>query len=200
MMPPRTRRDWLVLLLGAPVALGLNADPLQVRVDGDFVRITAPHLNFLSGKTLDRLHDGSSVAFIGQLSLALQPDAPIQSRSLARFAVSYDIWEEKFSVTRIQQVRHTISHLSLEAAEGWLIDDLTLNTSALPQDRPFWVRFELRAEDPRDGLDIVGEPGINLTRLVEIFSRPPHSAQARWALTAGPLRLADLRPRQSRIE
>ena len=193
-----TRRKWLVLLMGAPVAMGLSASPLQVRLDGDFVRIAAPQLRFLSGKTLERLKDGASVAFLGQISLSTSENGPVESRSVARFALSYDIWEEKFSVTRIQQTRHTVSHLSLDAAQNWVLDDLSLGTGAIPPDRPFWLRLELRAEDPRDELGIVGEPGINLTRLVEIFSRPPGAAQPRWTLQAGPLRLSDLRPRLPR--
>ena len=36
-------------------------------------------------------------------------------------------------------------------------------------------------------------PGINITRLIEIFSRPAKSAQPPMVLRNGPFRLADLR-------
>ena len=68
-----------------------------------------------------------------------------------------------------------------------------LDRSLVPADRPFYVQLDLRADDPRDQLGIVGDSGINITRLIEIFSRPVKSNQQRWLLNAGPFRLADLR-------
>jgi hypothetical protein len=192
-MPPLTRRDCLLALLFAPMAKALSAQPLLVRLDGDYVHITAPQLQFLSGKTLERLHDGASVAFLAQISLSLDANATVQARSVARFALSYDIWEETFSVTRLQQNRRTSSHLSLDAAQNWVLDNLTLGAGEVPRDRPFWLRFDLREEDTQDGLEIIGGSGINLTRLVEIFSRPPSAAQPHWTLDVGPIRMADIR-------
>ena len=46
---------------------------------------------------------------------------------------------------------------------------------------------------PRRRPAFVGEPGINITRLIELFSRRPRAEQPQWTLDAGPLRLADLR-------
>lgn len=188
-----TRRELLLALLGAPMAMGLSTRSLAVRLDGDYVHVSAPHLRFLMGKTLDRLHDGATVGFIAQLSLSVDGNATVESRAVARFALSYDIWEETFSATRVEQTRRTSSHLSLDSAQNWVVDNLTLNASALPPTRPFWLRFEIRAEDPREGLDIVGGSGINLTRLVEAFSRPPKFAQQRWTAEAGPLSYAEIK-------
>jgi hypothetical protein len=115
---------------------------------------------------------------------------------VARFALSYDIWEERFSVTRMGErpdSRRSVSHLSLQAAQNWCLDNLTIDRSLIPPDRLFYVRLDLRLEDPRDQLGIVGEPGINITRLIEIFSRPARSAQQPFLLRNGPFRLADLR-------
>ena len=50
-----TRRWWLVASLGAPLTLGLSAQALRVRLDGDDVRIAAPQFRFLSGKPLEKL-------------------------------------------------------------------------------------------------------------------------------------------------
>jgi hypothetical protein len=191
-MRPVSRRHLLIALMTAPAVLGLGAQPLLVHLDGDYVHVAAPHLQFLTGKTLDRLHDGASVAFLGQLTLSLDANVTVQTRSIARYALSYDIWEEKFSVTRIQQTRRTVSHLSLDAAQDWIVDNLTLNASDVPPDHPFWLRFELRAEDPHDGLGVIGGSGISLTRLIEVFSRPAGAAQPRWTLDVGPLSRGDL--------
>jgi hypothetical protein len=188
-----TRRWWLAASLGAPLTLGLSAQALRVRLDGDDVRIAAPQLQFLSGKPLEKLKDGASVVFLAQLSLSTEVNAPAIKRAVDRFVVSYDVWEEKFAVTRTGMERETISHLSSSAAESWCLDHLALGIGGVAPDKPFWVRLEMRAEDARDQTAVVGESGINLTRLIETFSNPAHAQQMRWELTAGPVRLMDLK-------
>jgi hypothetical protein len=196
-----SRRYWLTALAAATAgvcAWAVTTAPPQllVHLDGDYLRISLPHLDFLSGKPLDRLKDGASIAFIGQLTITTAPNAiKPAARSVARFALSYDIWEERFSVTKIGATpdsKRAASHLSAQAAQNWCLDNLTVDRSQLP-DTDFWVQLDLRAEDPRDQLGIIGEPGINLTRLIEIFGRPARGAQPRWLLNSGPFRLTDLR-------
>jgi hypothetical protein len=179
-------------------AVTTPAPELKVHLDGDFLRVSALHLNFISGKTLERLKDGVSIAFVGQISVSSEPNSVVsEARSVARFALSYDIWEEKFSVTKIgdrpESRRSSASHLSAQATENWCLDNLTLDRSALPADRPFYVQLDLRAEDPQDQLGIVGEAGISITRLIDLFSRPPKASQLHWNLRNGPYRVADLK-------
>ena len=185
-------------------AVSVAGPQLLVRLDGDYLRIALPHIDFLQGKPMERLKDGASVAFIGQLTVTTSPNSLTPAaRSVARFALSYDIWEERFSVTRIGQdldARRTVSHKSAQAAEAWCIDNLTIDRSLLPADREFWVQLDLRAEDPRDQAAVVGDPGINLTRLIEIFSRPARGTQARWLENSGPYRLADLKRLDTRAD
>ena len=169
---------------------------LGVRLDGDFLRIAPLRLNFLSGKPLERLKEGASIAFLGQVSVTTTDaaNANIVSRSVARFALSYDIWEEKFSVTRIgADSRRTVSQLSAAATEAWCIENLGIDKNQIPANQPFFVQLDLRAEDPRDQNGVIGDPGINITRLIEVFSRQPRSAQPRWLASGGPFTLADLK-------
>ena len=115
---------------------------------------------------------------------------------MARFALSYDIWEERYSVTKIGQFsdsRRSVSHLSAQAAEDWCVDKLMIDRSQVPADRDFYVQLDLRAEDPKDQSGIIGDPGINLTRLIEMFGRVPRSPQERWLFNSGPFRLPDLK-------
>jgi hypothetical protein len=201
-----TRRHWIAALAAAgcccAYALAVSAGPLAARLDGDYLRITAPHLDFLSGKPLERLKDGQSVAFIGQLTITSAPSSMVtEARSVARFALSYDIWEERFSVTKIgerPEARHSVSHLSVAQAENWCLDNLAIDRSQIPSEQPFYVQLDLRAEDPRDQLGIIGDPGINITRLIEIFGRPARGSQPRWSLSNGPYRLADLKKTEAR--
>lgn len=194
-----TANWWLLAGIGAlfaplvPFSTGLSAQSLSVRLDGDNLHVSAPQLRFLAGKPLARIQDGASVAFVGQLSVSLDANATLLNRALERFVISYDLWEEKFSVTKLGRARRSVSHLSSTAAEAWCLDNLTLDTSVLPRDKTFWIRLELRAEEPREQSAVLGEPGINLTRLIEIFSRPARAQQPHWILDTGPLRFAELK-------
>ncbi len=173
----------------------LGAQDLSVHLDGDYLRVSLPHLDFLQGKPLDRLKDGASVAFLGQLTITSSPGSlqPI-AKTVARFALSYDIWEERFSVTKIGlDSRRSQSHLSAQATENWCLDNLGIDRSQLPADKPFYVNLDLRVEDPKDQLSAIGDPGINITRLIEIFGRPSRGAQPRWLKSSGPFRLEDLK-------
>jgi len=188
-----TRRWWLAASFGAPLALGLSAQSLKVRLDGDDLRVGAPQLNFLTGPSLERLKDGATVVFLAQLSVGSEVNAPVIKRAVERFVVSYDLWEEKFSVTKTGYERRTVSHLSSSAAEAWCLGSLALGISGIAPHKPFWIKLELRAEEPRDPSGVVGESGIDLTRLIEIFSNPARAQQAHWEALAGPFRLEDLK-------
>ena len=187
-----------IVLLSASLLCGsLWAQDLAVHLDGDYLRVSLPHIDFLQGKPLNRLKDGGSVAFIGFVTITSTPTSltPI-ARSGARFALSYDILEEKFSVTKIGQSpssRLSQSHLSAQAAELWCLDNLGIDRSELPADRPFYVNLDLRVEDPREDPRIVDDAGISLLGLVERLGRPGRSAQPRWLKSSGPYRLDDLK-------
>ena len=192
-----TRRGLLLGGLAAPLRQGLCAEALRPRLEGDHLRVSAPQLHFLTGKPLERLHNGASMAFDFQLSaLADRPSTAttprILERAVERFLMSYDLWEEKFSISRSSRPARSVSHLSVVAAEAWCLENLSLPAAALAPDKPFWLRLELRVEDPKDRPGVVADPGIILTRLIELFSRPSRSQQASWLVEDGPFRLADL--------
>jgi hypothetical protein len=190
------------LLAGGAVALfavSIAMPRLVVRMDGDFLRVSvAPHLNFLKDRLLERLKDGASVGFIAQLTIAPTQNSLIaEARSVARFALSYDVWEQKFSVTRFgerPEPPRSISHLlSAEATETWCLEHMTIERSLIPADRPFYVQLDLRAEDPGSQLGIVGESGINVTQIIDYFRTSVKGGPKPITVTSGPLRLADLR-------
>ena len=185
----------VVVICASLLSTGLRAQDLAVHLDGDYLRVSLPHIDFLKGTPLERLKDGGSVAFLGSLSIISSPTSlrPI-AKTVARFALSYEIWEERFSVTKIgSDSRLSVSHLSAQATENWCLDNLGIDRSQLPADMPFWVKLDLRVEDPKDQLSIIGDPGISIARLIEIFGRPSHGAQPRWLKTTGPYRLDDLK-------
>ena len=161
-----------MLLLWAGIAtLGLAAQSVAVRLENDQLRISAPQLHFLVGPPLERLHDGASVNYAFQLLLSDERDARPVARALHRFAVSYDLWEEKFAVTRLEPFPRSVSHLSASAAEAWCLDSLSLPITGLAPDKAFWIRLDFRAEDPKDASVQASNSGLTLSGLIDIFSR-----------------------------
>jgi hypothetical protein len=174
---------------------------LLVRLEGDYLRISVtPHLNFLKDRVLERLKDGASVQFIGQLTVTQGPNSLIpdaQARSVARFAFSYDIWEQKFAVTKFgdrPDLRSSSPLGSAEATETWCLEHMTIERSLIPPDRPFYVQLDLREEDPQNRLGIVGESGVNITQLIDFLGKPVKGGPKPIRVTTvSPVRLADLR-------
>jgi len=178
--------------LGALLCAGLSAQTPVVRLERGRLLVSVPTVRFLSGRALERLKNGASATFDIQLSLRAQSRGLIRGREAGRFVASYDLWEEKFSVTRVAPSPRSVSRLSALAAENWCLKELALPSSRLHPQDPFWIRLEVRLEDPQDRTPVVGETGISLARLIELFSRPPRRPQARWLEEIGPQRLADL--------
>jgi hypothetical protein len=198
-----SRRRWLVASLAIPLsrALGLMAEPppLGVTWDGDRLHVSAPRLRFLTGKPLERLKSGGTVVFLSQLTLSTDPgwQAPLR-RIPDRLVVSYDLWEERFSVTRLGHDAQSKSRMTAADTERWCVESLGISSAGLTPERPFWLRLELRVADSRELASVVGEPGISITGLIELFSRKPGGDDLRWSLEAGPLRLAELARKQPR--
>ena len=194
-----SRRNWLLASLTFGVSRGAYSSlaSLTASYDGDNIHVSARDLHFLAGKPLERLKDGLTVVFLSQLTVSTDGNSTAFRRLPERFLVSYDLWGEKFSVSRLSGMPRTISHLSAAAAEAWCLESMVVSAAGLDPQRQFWLRLEMRAADPRDEAGVVGEPGINITRLIELFSRRPRAEQPQWMLDAGPLRLADLRGKRS---
>jgi hypothetical protein len=190
---PISRRRWLLAGVAIPLSCLWGAERLRVSWEGDDLHVGAPQLHFLAGKPLDRLKDGAAVVFLTQLTLTTDNFTTSLRRTPERFIFSYDLWEEKFSVTKLGQGQRTVAHLSAVAAEAWCLDNVAISAEGLPQNRPFWLRFELRAAEGKDEAAVIGESGLNLTRMIEIFSRRPRDQQPQWTADAGPLRLGDLK-------
>lgn len=187
-----SRRAWLLLPLAAAGAPAAGPAELTPRLRGDTLTVAAPGLRFLEGKTLERLKNGISVSFDFQLSLLADGDRSPLRRAFERFTLSYDLWEEKFSVIRRGVLRQA-SRLSAEAAQSWCLENLAAPVAGLAPERRFVIRLEIRQADGRDAKPVLGDPGLSLTGLVELFSRPARAQQANWALETAPLRLADIR-------
>jgi len=173
-------------------ALGLSfsAQALVAHWNGDRLQVTAPGLHFLTGRALDRLHDGASIPFAFQMTLTTLPRSLPIHRSLDRFIVSYDVWGEKFRVVQSSGLRKAVTNLSANAAEAWCIDQMAVPSAGVPSDRDLWLRLEIRAEDPVQS--VISETGLNITSLIDLFSRRAPSQTQEWNAETQPFRLASL--------
>jgi hypothetical protein len=162
-------------------------------VAGD-IRVSAPSLHFLTGKSLTRLHDGAAVPFDVQLIVASGSKNNVVARALERFTVSYDVWEEKFSVVRVRDFRRSGMRLSASSAESWCLDNIVIPAADLPAGQQLWARLEIRSAESKEPL--AANSGINLATLIEIFSRPSRPQQDRWSVESAPFQLADLKSQQ----
>src|SRR5438477_1612429 len=143
-----TRRLWLVAGFSSPLGWSLAVPRLLIRRDDGNLRISAPQIRFLTGKSLDQLKNGAKVSFVSQISLSLDSASNVTARKVDRFVLSYDLWEEKFSATRLTPPVKKMERLSVPAAEAWCLDEVVPIPPAITATRLFWIKLELRAEDP----------------------------------------------------
>ena len=170
------------------------AEEVLVRTAADGIRLSAPNFRFLTGKPLERLKNGGAVAFDVQVSVLGEGKQYVLRRSFERFVFSYDLWEERFSVTRMRSTRASASHMTAAAAEAWCLEKFVVSPAGLPQDRPLWFRVEVRPQENREPAPADdNEGGFSLGSLIDVFSRPARSrGPTHLRAESAPVRLADL--------
>ena len=189
------RRTRVVLVLLACLAwpfLRLSAQAVTIREAGDLLMIRAPGLAFLKGEPLARLKDGRSVRV--ELAVLVLPAPGKSPVAAARrvFALSYDLWEERFAVTLVDQRSRAVSHLAAPAAEAWCVDQLAVpiaSLDALGRDPRFWIRLEYRILDGDGAPDPDNGGGFTLQGLIDVLSRRRRPEPSAQGLDAGPFRL-----------
>jgi hypothetical protein len=189
---------WLVLAFLSGFALAMAAEELILSTHDSRLEFSAPRLHFLAGKPLEQLHNAAPVSFDFQATLWSGTHNHVFRRTAERFVVSYDLWEEKFSVTKLQAPRKNVAHLAAGAAEKWCVEQMSIDLNGLDGVEPLWARLEVRSQDSREGGPVFGrgnisDSGISLTSLIEIFSRPAQGTQSHWSLDAGPMTLDELK-------
>jgi hypothetical protein len=186
-----------MVVTAASVALAMAsavlAQDVLVRLAGDQLQVSAPNFHFISGKPLESMKNGVAIPFDIQVSVLSDGKMTVLRRSFERFVISYDVWEERFSVALMRSNRSSVSHLGANAAESWCLNRFSVQAAGLPADKPFWVRIDVRAQNGRDQRDNGSEEGFSLSTLIDMFSRPPRQhLESQWRAESGPVRLADL--------
>lgn len=188
-----TLRRAAVVLLALLVwpAVRSSAQTLAFDTVGDSLRIRAPGLSFLKGDPLARLKDGRSVRVELAAMVLPAPGKSVVAATRRIFALSYDLWEERFAVTTVDKRSQSVSHLALADAEAWCVDRVAIPLNALGalgRDLPFWIRLEYRILDG-DAATEPADSGYTLQALIDALSRRRKTDSSTHALEAGPFRL-----------
>jgi hypothetical protein len=187
---PRRVFALLALLVMASPAW-LVAQSVTVRTASDALHIRVAGLRFIHGPVLDQLKDGRSVRFEFELTVLERADGPVVTRAQHAFNVSFDLWEERFAVSRIGTPPRSVSHLTAQDAEAWCLDNVTLPVAAMGRfgrDMPFWVQlaYQVPERQPADP----NEPTFTLRRLIDVLSRRAEDAGRSQSVSGGPFRLS----------
>ena len=179
----------LLALLAWP-AVRSSAQALTVDIVGEVLKIRAPGFSFLQGDPLARLKDGRSVRVELAAMVLPAPGKTPAATTRRSFALSYDLWEERFAVTTVDTRSQSVSHLMAAAAEAWCVDQLAIPVSALGglgRDLPLWIRLEYRVLDGEATSN--EDSGYTLQALIDVLSRRRKSGSSPYTLEAGPFRL-----------
>jgi len=186
-----------ILLLAIACILGALAlaqsQPLIVERHGDYLHVAAPQLHFISGKALERLHNGSSVIYVLTLRAVMEHAGKPAFEIRERFVVSYDLWEEKYSVVQTGPDGRATSRLTAVMAEAWCLENMPMPVRAVPEGQPFMIRLECSIDESEEASGDKSDSGLTLAGLIDVFSRKRSEAPLRWNAAAGPMRLGDLK-------
>lgn len=181
----------LATLVTAAGVCGAAAQEMTVARGADGLHVRAPGVRLLEGDAAKRLRDGQSVRIDFTLEVLASRAGRVLARAEQRVDVSFDLWEQRFAVTRHGTPPRSVSQLSAPAAEAWCLDNLVVAPQALERARqePFWIRLTHRVLE-----EIVAddrETPFSVTTLIDVFSRRRAKPAAGGTVEAGPFRLTD---------
>jgi len=191
-------RRWLVAwICGTCLTAGLllpveQTLTLRPRAAGQDVFVSAPDLHVIEGALLERLKNGAGVALDYHLALFAGSRTVARRRSYERFTLSYDLWEENYTVSTLRSPRSAASRLGAREAEKWCLDHLPVATAGLRGDEPFWLKLEIRVARGKPSEEWLSEGGVNLGRLIDALGGKGEKKPEEWVREAGPFRLRDL--------
>ncbi len=171
-----------------------SGQSVSVATVGDGLQVKAPGLRFLEGRVLSRLQDGRSARIDFELEVASRRAGPPVTRGQQAFNVSFDLWEQRFAVTRIGTPPRAVSHLTSMSAEAWCLDNLTVPViaiSRLGRDVPFWVKLVYRVRDEAPSRESGDAGAFSIRGLIDTLSRRRQDDEPAGTLEAGPFRLSD---------
>jgi hypothetical protein len=175
----------------AAVAPRLLAQTVTVTTAADTLHVEARGFSFIEGALLARLKEGRSVRVDFELTVLAKPEGPVVKQTMQAFTLSFDLWEERFAVSRMGSPARSISHLRSRDAETWCLENVTMPVSSLGLGRgtPFWVRLAYRVQDPAAVTPEIDGERYTLRALIDRLSRRREEDDLAKSVEAGPFRL-----------
>jgi hypothetical protein len=181
----------LPLVFIAVTTVSLVAQSVTVRTVANALHVEARGFSFIEGPVLMRLKEGRSVRIDFELTVLTKPDGPVMKQAAQGFTLSFDLWEERFAVSRIGSPPRSISHLRPRDAENWCLENLTVPVASLGfgRDTPFWIRLAYRVLDVAPQANEAPGERYTLRGLIDRLSRRREEADLAKSVDAGPFRL-----------
>jgi hypothetical protein len=180
------------MLFVAAAAADPSTQSVTIKTGSGSLQVQAPGFGFIEGAVADRLRDGHSVRVDLDLIVMEQPRGATVAQIRQSYALSFDLWEERFAVTRIGTPPRSILHRTAKNAEAWCLEQLTVPLTALrrfARDTPFWIRLVSRVQNNAPAPDGNADEGLTLAALIDRLSRRRDQAQPEQSVEAGPFRL-----------
>lgn len=189
------RRRFLLIAVAGILGANVLAKSVSLVIEncGDHLRVSAPQMHFLEGKALEMLHNGSTVTYILTLTVDAEQAANPAFLLQEQFLISYDLWEEKYSVVQTGPEGRSASRLTPVMAEAWCLENMPIPLQAVPERQSFMVRLECSVKGNNTSKREPFRFELTLAGLIDIFSRKSETEPPKWEAAAGPLQLDDLK-------
>lgn len=179
-----------LVLFTSPVLLA--GQSLSVLAMEGALHVRMPQWGFIEGQVSERLQDGRSVRIDFEVTVFEKPQGLSVAKAQHSFNLSFDLWEQRYAVTRIGNSPRSISHLTARTAERWCLDNLTVPLTSLgrfAREAPFWVRVEYRVQARTPPSNPDGST-FTLRTLIDALSRRRDDQEQTQSVEAGPFRLS----------
>jgi hypothetical protein len=189
----RARRA-LITVAVAVSPLALAAQSFDVRAVADMLQLRGSNVGLIEGRVADHLKDGRSVRADFELTVLEKPKGGAVAHGQYGFILSYDLWEQRFAVTRVGTPPRAISHLTARTAEGWCLENMTVPLTSLGRfahDVPFWIRIDYRVQDRAPAANPEDDSAFGLRTLIDALSRRRQDEMPGRSLEAGPFRVGN---------
>jgi hypothetical protein len=183
----------LALLVCLALPPLLAAQSLTARAAGDMLQVRGSGLRLIEGVIGAHLKDGRSVRVDFEMTILDNAQGTPITQNRQSFILSFDLWEQRYAVTRTGAAPRSISHLAARDAEAWCLENMAIPLSALgrfARDLPFWIRVDYRVQDqPPPATDT--ESPFTLRTLIEALSRRRSEEALARSIDAGPFRVGN---------
>ena len=185
----------LLLAIGLLWCTGAASQQSRLLVErrGDYLSVSAPQLHFLTGRGMEKLQNGSTVTFVMRLSATPQHGVKAVFSLQEKLVISFDLWEEKYSIVQSRPGGRSASRLTAAMTEAWFLESVKIPIRSIPDRAPFVIRFECRIEENEAPDNGEKSSTLTLAGLIDVFGRKRHEEPIRWEASSGPFRLDDLK-------